>query len=371
MARKKKHQRADGRFEYKATIGHKIDGTPIRKSFYSTVSLTDAKHQAEQYKKEQIVSAVTGAQMGIQCMTFAEWSRKWLRTYKKPFVSESTYQNTYVNTVEQHLIPYFGAVSLQDIKPADVQQFFAEKTRYSHSLLRKFRNTLKAIFEAAIDNDLLYKNPVKYIKLKSDALPKEKKALTDEQIEFVKQKAAGQFDAVVFLLETGLRRGELLGLMWTDIDMDAKTLTVSRSFSMVNGQGQICPPKHGSYRTIPLLPSAIDVLERQSHFSPYVFPSPKVKKPEDPNHFSRRLRNFFGSLPEDCQCSAHELRHSYASQLMRKGVNIYTISKLLGHSDIQVTASVYVHPDVEQFRNEIKEKLTAKPDDSLTTECTN
>lgn len=357
MARKKKHQRADGRFEYKATVGHRLDGTPIRKSFYSTVSLTDAKRQAERYKKEQTIAAATGSPTTVQCITFAEWSRKWLKTYKKPFVSVATYTNTYVYVVEYHLIPYFGTANLQDIKPVDIQQFFSDKTRYSRSLLRKFQNTLKAIFEAAIDNDLLYKNPVKYVKLKSDAQSKEKKALTDEQIEFVKQKAIGKLDAIAFLLETGLRRGELLGLMWKDIDMSAKTLTVNRSFSLVNGRGKICPPKHGSYRTIPLLPSTIEILQRQPHSSLYVFPSPKLKKPEDPNHFSRRLRAFFDDLPEECRCSAHELRHSYASWLMRRDVSIYTISKLLGHNDIQVTASVYVHSDVEKFRDELHLKF--------------
>ena len=56
MARKKKHQRSDGRFEYKATVGRKLDGTPIRKSFYSTSSLTDAKRQAEVYKQQQTIA---------------------------------------------------------------------------------------------------------------------------------------------------------------------------------------------------------------------------------------------------------------------------------------------------------------------------
>lgn len=367
MARKKKHQRADGRFEYKATVGRKIDGTPIRKSFYSTVSLTDAKRQAEEYKQQQAVSDATGTPMTVKCVTFAEWSRKWLKTYKEPFVTLSTYQNTYVNSVENHLIPCFGAANLQDIKPADVQQFFASQTQYSKSMLKKLKNTLSAIFEAAIDNDLIYKNPVKYIKLKSNAQPKERKTLTDAQIKFVKEAAMYKLDPVVFLLETGLRRGELVGLMWSDVDLENATLRVQRSVSLENGRPVIRPPKWNSYRTIPLMPSTVSLLRRQPRHSLYVFPAPIANGHEDPNHFSRRLYNFFCTLPEEYRCSAHELRHSYASQLMRHGVNIYTISKLLGHNDISITASVYVHPDIEHLRKELQENL----DDISTTECQN
>lgn len=357
MPRKKKHQRADGRFEYKCTIGHKLDGTAIRKSFYSTVSLTDAKRQAEAYKQEKAVSDALGGSATTQSVTFSEWSRKWLITYKKPFISVSTYKNTYENCVEKHLIPFFGAAILSDIRPADVQEFFASKKECSHSLLEKLRTTLSAIFEAAIDNDLIYKNPAKYTKLKSEAEPKKKTALTDDQIEFVKSAAEDKMPEVIFLLETGLRRGELLGLMWSDIDLKNGTAKIQRSVSVEAGKAVVRPPKWESYRTIPLMPSTIELLRSRQRTSLYVFPAQLTHGAENPNNFSRRLRRFFSSLPEDCRCSAHELRHSYASQLMRKGVNIYTISKLLGHRDIKVTSKTYVHPDTEALRSEVFGKI--------------
>ena len=228
MARKKKHQRSDGRFEYKATVGRKLDGTPIRKSFYSTSSLTDAKRQAEVYKQQQTIA---------------------------------------------------------------------------------------------------------------------------------KAEASGTFDAIVFLLETGLRRGELLGLMWSDIDMERATLHVQRSVSPENGRPAVRPPKWNSYRTIPLMPDTLALIQRQPKRSLYVLPAPRGDGFEEPNHFSRRVYHFFLSFPEEYRCTAHELRHSYASQLMRRGVDIYTISKLLGHHDITITAAVYVHPDAEAFRAELNRKF--------------
>lgn len=368
MGRKKKGQRADGTFEYKCTVGHDMTGRRIQKSFYGS-TLTEAKQKAEQYKVDKAVTATIGAPVTPANITFGAWAEKWLETYKKPYVTSQTYANTYLNTVHHHLLPVFGSARLSDIRPIDVQRFFSQQKNYSLSAQRKMLITIRAIFDAAIDNDLIFKNPAKKIQLTSSAVKHEKTALTDAQIDQVKGAAVGTFDAIIFLLETGLRRGELLGLMWSDIDFDTGTFTVNRSFSIENGNGKMQPPKKGSYRTLPIMPSTMEVLQRQKRDTLYVFPSPRARKPEDPNHFNRRVRAWFQQFPEEMRCTPHELRHSYASQLQRKGVDIYTISALLGHKDIEVTASVYVHPDVNSFR----EKLTIAldPDGEKTTNTTN
>lgn len=362
MARKKKGQRSDGTFEYKATVGKDFYGKRIQKSFYGS-SLAEAKKKAEQYKLNKAVTATIGAPITPSSITFGEWANKWAEIYKRPYVSPQTYETLYRYVLDKHLLPYFGTASLADIRPMDVQSFFSKQRKYSISLQHKMQITLASIFDAAIENDLVYKNPAKKIKLTSDAIKMKKKALTDAQIVQMETAAYNSFDAVIFLLETGLRRGELLGLMWKDIDLNAKTMTVSRSFSTVNGKGTICKPKHGSVRTIPLLPIAVEVLLRQPHDTLYVFPSPKSRKLEDPNHFNRRLRNWMKQFPEEIRCTPHELRHSFASRLQRRGVDIYTISQLLGHRDIEVTASVYVHPDIESFR----QKMDAAFSSEITT----
>lgn len=353
MARKKKGQRADGTFEYKCTVGRDMTGKRIQKSFYET-TLTEAKQKAEQYKLDKAVTATIGAPVTPASITFGAWAEKWLETYKKPYVKPQTYENTYRYVLYRHLLPVFGSARLSDIRPIDVQRFFTQQQKYSLSNQKKTLNTMHAIFDTAIDNDLIYKNPCKNIKLSSASTRHEKTALTDKQMEQVKTAAAGNFDAICFLLCTGLRRGELLGLMWSDIDFDRKTITISRSYSVVHGSGKLVPPKHGSYRVLPIMPETMKILQRQPHDTLYVFPSPRARRLENPNHFNRRVHNWFAQFPPEMQCSPHELRHSYASYLMRHGVDIYTISHLLGHKDVRVTASVYVHPDVESFR----EKLT-------------
>ena len=121
---RKKPTRKDNRYEYKLTLGRDIHGKPLRKSFYSTVSLSDAKKKAEEYRVASEVSARTGEAFVPS-------------TYKQPFVDVNTYELTYVSLVEGHLIPYFGAARLSDIRPADIQAYFATKTECSESRLKK------------------------------------------------------------------------------------------------------------------------------------------------------------------------------------------------------------------------------------------
>ena len=265
MARPKKQapNHSTGMYEYKATIGKDFRGKPIRKSFYSSKSIEDAKAKAQQYIIEQEVADRTGETLIRSNYTFGQWAEKWLETYKKPTVSENTYLLTYKNCVDKHLIPYFGAADLTDIRSVDVQKFFNEKQKtLSESMLDKLRMTLYGIFDTAVDNDLCYKNPIKGIKYVSQTEKHEKHVYTDSEIAAAKSFFKDDLPEAFVILETGLRRGELCGLMWTDIDLDALTLTVNRSIADKRGGGiEIRPPKWNSYRTITISAELAALLE--------------------------------------------------------------------------------------------------------------
>lgn len=285
---RKKPTRKDNRYEYKLTIGRDIHGKPLRKSFYSTVSLTDAKKKAEEYRVASEVSARTGEAFMPSTGRFADWARKWLRTYKQPFVDVNTYELTYVSLVEGHLIPYFGAARLSDIRPADIQAYFAGKTECSESRLKKMRSILNALFECAIENDLCWKNPAKHSTFRSTARKHEKKVLTDEQIELAKAFTRDTMPEVALLLETGLRRGELLGLMWSDFDEREQTLSVRRSMALKHGIVTANPPKWDSYRTLPLNNETMRLIHALPHDSLYLFPNANGE-PHSPNSWSQKL----------------------------------------------------------------------------------
>lgn len=342
---RKKPTRKDNRYEYKLTLGRDIHGKPLRKSFYSTVSLSDAKKKAEEYRVASEVSARTGEAFVPS-------------TYKQPFVDINTYELTYVSLVEGHLIPYFGAARLSDIRPADIQAYFATKTECSESRLKKMRSILNALFECAIENDLCWKNPAKHSTFRSTARKHEKKVLTDEQIELAKAFTRDTMPEVALLLETGLRRGELLGLMWSDFDERERTLSVRRSMALKHGVVTANPPKWDSYRTLPLNLEAVQLIGALPHDSLYLFPN-QNGEPHSPNSWSQKLGRCMHRLneahPEVPILTAHELRHTYGTYLRRHGADIYTIQKLLGHKDINVTAEIYVHNEL----NTLREAVTA------------
>ena len=220
--KKEKPNRKDGCYEIKATVGTADDGTPIRKSFYSTKSKEDARRKAEQYKVQQELQEQTGICLQKNRTLFSAWAREWLETYKKGKVKDQTYYYTYQVNVEKYLIPFFGAMRLQMIRQIDVQRYFntvqnvETGAALSASVLDKHKMILSAIFHAAIDNDLCFKNPVKNIKITSK--PKqERHVYTAEQAKIAEQYAIkhGRYD-IVLLMHTGLRRSELLGLQWGD-----------------------------------------------------------------------------------------------------------------------------------------------------------
>lgn len=208
-------------------------------------------------------------------ITFVDWANKWLEVYKKPDVSENTYKSTYYYPIVNHIIPYFKNSKLQNIYPIDIKNFYSSKQYLSKSTLSKIRNCLNSLFETAIDNNLCTRNPAKGIKFTSNKTKNKKKVYTDIEIIKVEKIAETTMLEIVILLETGLRRGELLGLKWSDIDFLNKTISVNKSVAYAkNGKTTINPPKKDSYRINPLSNKAIKVLKsiKKHPNSEYIFP---------------------------------------------------------------------------------------------------
>ncbi len=361
--KKEKPNREDGRYEVKITLGRDLTGRLIRKSFYSSISKADAKRQAEAWRINQRVAEQTGNVFVQKDYTFAQWAAKWLETYKHGRVKESTYQNTYKDKVEKYLLPYFGNALLTDIRPIDVQAFYnlcAQK--YSLSTNKKIRLCLNSIFETAITNDLCYKNPARGLSVQSDLPKKEKHIFTQEEADqvlaFAQQHPKGL--SIVLLLSLGLRRSELLGLMWSDIDLQNRTIQIQRAVTPVHNRSTIGPPKTPtSVRLLPLSEELCDYLRPMAAASsPSCFViggketfcsiSNWVHNIFDP--FCRDLSQHFPDLPV---LTPHEYRHTCGTLLYRRTKNIYAVSKFLGHADVVVTTSIYVHNDVESLRADL------------------
>ena len=146
-------------------------------------------------------------------------------------------------------------------------------------------------------------------------------------------------------LATGLRRGELLGLKWEDIDLDRGSLRVKRQIARIDGEIVEAPLKtKNAYRTLPLAEDTVDVLQQQKKkvgSSPWVFPSPTGGpiSPDSVLHMLHRVLKRAG-LP---RVRFHDLRHTFATLALQNGVDIKTVSGMLGHFSAGFTLDTYAH----------------------------
>lgn len=363
--KKEKPSRKDGLYEVKVMVGRTFDGKPIRKSFYSAISKADAKAKAEKYKIEKEIADRTG-EHEFKSVSFSSWANKWLKTYKLGKVKETTYNFTYKRNLEKYIIPYFGNADLKCIKQIDIQGYFNNVVNkennepLSLSVLDKHKMILHSIFDAAIDNDLCFKNPVKNITFPNTSGAIEKDVYTSEQYERFKNACyKHEYYDMIILGEVGLRRSELLGLQWEDIDFEERTVFIRRAVTQVKGKIIVDLPKSKkSIRILPISDEVVEIFKKIDNSGLFVMRNKKnANNPLSPHTYGDKFARRMRALSEEVgipELTPHELRHTYGTLLRESGVDIYTIQRLLGHSDISITSKIYVHNDIEVLRERLK-----------------
>ena len=147
-------------------------------------------------------------------------------------------------------------------------------------------------------------------------------------------------------LTTGLQRGELLALQWTDLDVENRTLAVTKQVNRINGELVVSPPKtRNSVRTLALPQQAVDLLiaEHKKHSrNPYLFPSPKTGTMYDPDAFRRTHDKILKAIGAE-HIRFHDLRHTFATLSLKSGVDVKTLSGALGHYSAGFTLNTYTH----------------------------
>lgn len=361
--KKEKPNRADGLYEVKITIGRTLTGKNIRKSFYSRKSKADAKRQAEEWMVEQRVAEETCGFAIQKEYSFSDWAYKWLEVYKKDSVRATTYYGTYVFTVENILNPYFHDVPLTAIRPADIKLFYDQSAKkLSDSALKKARLCLNSIFETAIDNELCFRNPARNVPVTASKIPsKERQVLSGRDCQIVYQfaKTHKYGTDILLLLELGLRKSELLGLQWDDIDLEQNIIFIRRSVTEQRNSGMLLdkPKTASSFRELPLSQTLSDYLRQLPRIGKYIIS--KSNTPLRPSNWDHRHYNVFWDdlqkeHPEIQKITPHEMRHTCGTLLYDKTHDIYAVSKFLGHSGIDITSKIYVHNNADMLRDALR-----------------
>lgn len=301
-------------------------------------------------------------------MLVDSWFDYWI-SIKKKTVRPNTVRN-YTERYERNVKGVIGKKLLTEVKPIHCQKIFSDMAEegYKTTTIYQTRITLYNMMDFAKENDVIVNNPCKK-SVKSDmGKPSEKKeALTIEVQKKFLEGAKGQSyeNQFRFILQTGLRTGELVGLKWDDIDFENRTLTISRTmeYRYKVGEWRVGPPKSKSgYRTIPLTNEAIRILKAQKEKNSKI----KVVKLEwaDQVFLCRKgepVKNstYDTALFKICdkvgikRFSMHILRHTFATRCIEAGMMPKTLQKILGHSNIGITMNLYVHITEEEKQKEI------------------
>ena len=348
-------QRKDGRWEGRVVIGYDEKGLPRTKNV-----LAKTKRECQE-KLKQLRETVTGprTEKVRPEMPFGEWLDFWYQNYVKPQIRPTTQAN-YEAKIYQHIIPELGKIPLNQLAQKDLQQFYARmKTAgrlirteqfgkgLSDSMVRGLHTACRSALEKAVQEELIRTNPAVGCKLPPKR-GREMQVLGREELQrfLIQAQAEGYFELFLLDLCTGLRRGELLALQWDDLDFKVGTLIVNKQVYEVKGQLQVSVPKtRASIRRLVLPSGVVEVLRqyRETVDSRWMFPSPvKEDSPMDPAAVRKRLSTILKRA--DCKSLRfHDLRHTFATASLEHGMDIKTLSTIIGHVSSSTTLNIYAH----------------------------
>lgn len=336
-------KRKDGRYQKKVTLS---DGR--QKMVYGR-TIAELNQAADTLRDQDRLGLVVGDNT-----TVGEWAKIWIENYKSGLRNNTL--EVYRNAYNVHILPELAGLKLKDVRPVQVRKVMTNVADKSESLQHKVLMTMRQIFTTARQNGLIVSDPTEGIKITPHARPKRKEYLTlDEQNALMTEIAEIDPRARCFValcLYCGLRREEALGLQWGDIKGDK--LTVNRALTFLH-KNQPDPNDElktkASHRTLPIPQRLAAILQQTPRLGLYVVPCADGR-PMTQIGFRRLWDKVVRVAP--CEVRPHMLRHSYATNLYRAGIDLKTAQYLLGHSSIQMTANIYTHLD----KNEAAESIT-------------
>lgn len=352
------YKRKDGRYEGRYVIGKTLSGR-TRFGYVYGRQYSEVKKALLQKKADQARS--TSVLNGCCQDTVGKWLMNWMENEILGSVKASSYQ-TYMNLLNRYLIPMIGEMKLASVTPGIVNDFVErlEQSGLSYSTVKSAYRLLSAAMHCALDEGHIRKNPCRRIRIQRPE-QKEQRALTRAEQAMVRESAAGGDLPTILSLYTGMRLGEVCALKWSDIDWEKMTITVRRTAQRIarsgNGEKTMlmigAPKSNRSHRVLPVPEFVLMQLQSmmtQRNSDAFIFTA--SAKPAEPRTIQRRFKRFMAKLGI-CGVHFHTLRHSFATRLLELGVDVKTVSVLLGHGSVKTTLDFYAHSLIDQQRSAV------------------
>lgn len=355
------------------TIGHKADGTPIKKPFYGSCK-SEAEEKAEQY----LQNLKLGLQTDKGLITIGVLLPKWLFQHKKTELKPSTiesYEGLFRNYIEPDII---SNRPINELKSTNIEQFYdrLKKKKAVHSdknvttkRIIAIHKLLHSFFVYVEKEGFTLKNPCENANVpKEDVDPEEviQRKLdfdffTEDEIKILLPAFNGSLyqDIVAFALATGMRQGEILGLQWTDLDFENRLIHVMHNLVNVAVFDEnrkrtyklllTTPKSKHSIRTIPMNDTVYNMLVNKERKNTMVFPSRNNTYICNKNVlkvWQRRIES--AGLRYR---TFHDLRHTFATLMLAKGCDLVTLKELMGHSSIKIT-EIYLQA-IPEIKHEV------------------
>lgn len=278
--------------------------------------------------------------------TVREYAEKWVRLTKTGRITENSETNL-IRTMENHIFPYIGPMRVREVRASHILNIMQRCSGLSRGTQGYILSTMRAVFNAAMDDNLILRSPVPTTLRPGGARAAETEALTSEQLaEFLdKTRDLSIWPVIYAISQTGMRRSEATGLMWSDVDTEGLVIHIRRH-AVTSSAGRVTVEKgaktDAGVRDIPITAEFANwlVLRRKSAASVFVFPNRKGGC-----YSAGVLTSAWHTAAKrvDFPVRPHQLRHTYITTLFEAGLDIKEIQTIVGHADPTVTLGTYTH----------------------------
>ncbi len=310
--------------------------------------------------KTQLWYKIKEKAKGEFTMKTSELLFEWLENYEKEHIKLRTYRR-YQGLIELHINPEIGEMDISELSRRQIQEFLIKKKkggniRTGETLSATSTNLMLTIlnmtFEYAIDMELVEHNPCNRLKRSPEGSRKIEAYTKDEQRRLemtIKQEDDRRLFGIILCLYSGLRIGELLGLEWRDVDLQKGIITIDKAIYREKDDNNVWqlyvdkPKTASSQRVIPLPPFVAEELQHHKSTSKSEF---VVENKKAQRMSIRSYQYMFERITEKAgvrKLNFHALRHTFATRAIECGMDIKTLSEIMGHKNASITLNRYAH----------------------------